>query len=120
MHDSYSGSLTTPPCTEDVTWLISSEILSVSEIGFENVRDVIGFNSRFPQNALGEPNVLQLALSSVPAQEDVADPEEEDDADSEDDEEEAEEEDGTDPQQQPNASEMTAAMASFRPIPAPP
>ena len=75
----YSGSLSTPPCTENVTWLISSEILSVSEIGFENIRDVIGFNSRFPQNALGEPNVLQLALSSVPAQ-DVADLEEGDDA----------------------------------------
>lgn len=58
-------------------WLISSELLTVSEVGFENVRSIIGFNSRFPQNSLGEQNVLQLAQSTVPAEgEDLADPEE--------------------------------------------
>ena len=66
--DRYSGSLTTPPCTENVTWFVSSEILSVSQVGFENARKALGFNSRFPQNTLGEPNVLQLALSEVPVQ----------------------------------------------------
>lgn len=89
-HDRYSGSLTTPPCTENVTWLISSEILTVSEVGFENVRNVIGFNSRFPQNSLGEPNVLQLALEAVSAGgEDVAEPEEGEVPDAEDEDEDA-------------------------------
>ena len=76
-HDRYSGSLTTPPCTEGVIWLISSEVMSVSEVGFENVRSVLGFNARFPQNALDEPNVLALALSAVPAQEEAVEDSEE-------------------------------------------
>ena len=41
----------------------------MSQVGFENARKALGFNSRFPQNTLGEPNVLQLALSEVPVQE---------------------------------------------------
>jgi carbonic anhydrase len=55
------GSLTTPPCTEDVTWLVSQQRLIVTPRTYETVRSVIGFNSRFPQNELGEPNLLQLS-----------------------------------------------------------
>jgi carbonic anhydrase len=54
----YEGSLTTPPCSEGVRWLVSDQKLAIKTSTFNSVRDVIGFNSRFPQGALGEPNAL--------------------------------------------------------------
>lgn len=56
----YSGSLTTPPCSEGVRWLVATQKLQIQTATFERVRSVIGFNSRFPQNTPGQPNVLQL------------------------------------------------------------
>ncbi|KAK4147377.1 alpha carbonic anhydrase [Dichotomopilus funicola] len=58
---SYSGSLTTPPCTEGVRWFVSAARMAIAPETFLKVRDVIGFNSRFPQNKLGEPNILMIS-----------------------------------------------------------
>ncbi|KAK4128030.1 carbonic anhydrase [Parathielavia appendiculata] len=64
----YSGSLTTPPCSEGVSWHVSTARLSVTPTSFAKVRDVIGFNARFPQNTPGQPNILMLsALGSAAA-----------------------------------------------------
>jgi carbonic anhydrase len=49
----YSGSLTTPPCSEGVRWLVSDQKLAISLSSFKAARSVIGFNARFPQNFLG-------------------------------------------------------------------
>ena len=64
----YSGSLTTPPCSEGVSWHVSNARLAVSPATFAKARDVIGFNSRFPQNNPGQPNLLmQSAVGSASA-----------------------------------------------------
>ncbi|RGP79881.1 carbonic anhydrase [Fusarium longipes] len=54
----YEGSLTTPPCSEGVRWLVSDQKLAIKTSTFHSVQSVIGFNSRFPQGAIGEPNAL--------------------------------------------------------------
>ncbi|KAI6376200.1 hypothetical protein MCOR25_002835 [Pyricularia grisea] len=62
---SYSGSLTTPPCSEGVTWLVSTQKLAVSTENFFAMRNVIGFNARFAQNNPGQPNLMSLASAAT-------------------------------------------------------
>ncbi|KAI0153016.1 alpha carbonic anhydrase [Xylariaceae sp. FL1272] len=57
----YSGSLTTPPCAEGLLWVVAVEKLFLTRSTFENVRRVIGFNSRVTQNTPGMPNLLEMA-----------------------------------------------------------
>lgn len=66
MH-SYSGSLTTPPCSEGVNWFVASDTLAVHVDTWKAARDVIGFNSRFAQSAPGEENAITLAAAGVGA-----------------------------------------------------
>ncbi|TLS27736.1 hypothetical protein PpBr36_01208 [Pyricularia pennisetigena] len=62
---SYSGSLTTPPCSEGVRWLVSTQKLAISAENFFSMRNVIGFNARFAQNNPGQPNLMSLATAST-------------------------------------------------------
>ncbi|KAI1080086.1 carbonic anhydrase [Whalleya microplaca] len=57
----YTGSLTTPPCSEGVKWSVATEKLLLSRATYQAARDVVGFNSRYPQGNLGEENLLKIA-----------------------------------------------------------
>jgi carbonic anhydrase len=47
----YSGSLTIPPCTQNVIWTIFKQPISIFNYGFESFRDDLFFESyRGPQN----------------------------------------------------------------------
>ncbi|CAN8101966.1 unnamed protein product [Discula destructiva] len=61
----YSGSLTTPPCSEGVNWNVATDRLMVSVATFKAARDVMGYNARFTQNFPGQDNILSLAAVGV-------------------------------------------------------
>lgn len=58
----YSGSLTTPPCKEGITFLIADQPLPMNPASFNSMKKVLKFNSRFTQGSLGEPNLIEKAL----------------------------------------------------------
>jgi carbonic anhydrase len=61
----YSGSLTTPPCSENVAWFISTEPLPLNVQSYNAVKKVLKFNARYTQNALGQDNLLEVAAKSL-------------------------------------------------------
>ncbi|ORY42184.1 carbonic anhydrase, partial [Rhizoclosmatium globosum] len=46
---SYTGSLTTPPCTEGVLWLVARQPLKISQAQWDKLTKVMPFNSRTTQ-----------------------------------------------------------------------
>lgn len=58
----YDGSLTTPPCTEGVTWLLMTEPVTLSEAQITSLQDVIHENAR-PLQVL---NGRELRIDSTP------------------------------------------------------
>jgi hypothetical protein len=56
----YSGSLTTPPCAEGVTFMIVKDPLDISVADFNSIKSVVKFNSRYIQNSLGDVNMLEV------------------------------------------------------------
>ncbi|KAG6919150.1 hypothetical protein DXG01_008957 [Tephrocybe rancida] len=62
----YGGSLTTPPCTEGITWLVSGVPLDVDVATFNTFKKVIKFNSRYTQNTPGQQNLISFARDNYP------------------------------------------------------
>lgn len=56
----YTGSLTTPPCAEGITFMIAKDPLPIDVNTFNEIKKVVKFNSRFTQNALGGENMAQV------------------------------------------------------------
>ena len=54
----YQGSLTTPPCTETVTWLVLKQPIEVSKVQIARFLEVVGTNAR-PVQALNHRSVLE-------------------------------------------------------------
>ncbi|KAF9257818.1 carbonic anhydrase [Marasmius fiardii PR-910] len=63
----YTGSLTTPPCAEGLTFLVMEKPMALDVKTFNSLKSVIKFNARFAQNPLGEPNVLEIAAVDAAA-----------------------------------------------------
>jgi carbonic anhydrase len=63
----YNGSLTTPPCSQGVDWIISAKPLYIDADTYIRVKDVVKFNSRYTQNTLGQINLLQNAANELNA-----------------------------------------------------
>ncbi|KAJ7362864.1 alpha carbonic anhydrase [Mycena albidolilacea] len=57
----YSGSLTTPPCKEGLTFLVMEEPLALNVKTYNALKAVIKFNARYSQNKLGDVNLLTVA-----------------------------------------------------------
>lgn len=59
----YAGSLTTPPCSETVTWVILAKPAKLSHAQFEAFRDILGNNFR----PLQDPNdrTIRASVSAV-------------------------------------------------------
>jgi carbonic anhydrase len=56
----YTGSLTTPPCAEGVTFLIVKDPLDISVADFNSIKSIVKFNARYIQNAVGTVNMLEV------------------------------------------------------------
>ncbi|KAJ6560004.1 alpha carbonic anhydrase [Mycena capillaripes] len=57
----YVGSLTSPPCTEGVTFLILAKPLPLDVATYNAMKRVLKFNARYTQNILGQRNLLVVA-----------------------------------------------------------
>jgi carbonic anhydrase len=53
-HYRYVGSLTTPPCTEGVRWLVLEEPVTVSDEDIAQFAERIRFNARYVQRRIGQ------------------------------------------------------------------
>lgn len=55
----YSGSLTTPPCSEGVAWNVVGRPLNIDVATYRKVKKVMGYNARYTQSDPGEVNDLE-------------------------------------------------------------
>uniref|UniRef100_A0A8H7TN13 Carbonic anhydrase n=1 Tax=Bionectria ochroleuca TaxID=29856 RepID=A0A8H7TN13_BIOOC len=61
----YSGSLTTPPCSENMLWYVSAEPLTVDQGTYIKAKKIMKFNSRYTQNVPGGMSLLQNSANAI-------------------------------------------------------
>lgn len=61
----YTGSLTTPPCSEGVTFLLVENPLKINVPDYNAIKKVVRFNSRLTQNVLDADNILSVGANSI-------------------------------------------------------
>lgn len=57
----YSGSLTTPPCTQGIAWNVVANPIYIDIATYRAAKGVMGFNSRYTQNTPGQKNLIKHA-----------------------------------------------------------
>ncbi|KAG6852974.1 hypothetical protein C0991_007785 [Blastosporella zonata] len=62
----YQGSLTTPPCYQGITWLVSEKTMDVDVATFKAFKSIMKFNARYPQNTPGQENLITFAKDHYP------------------------------------------------------
>lgn len=55
----YQGSLTTPPCSEIVTWLVLKQLIEISELQIKRFLEIVGTNAR-PIQALNNRTLSEF------------------------------------------------------------
>jgi len=61
----YQGSLTTPPCAEGLTFLVTQQPLPINVATYNAIKKTIKFNARYTQNPPGDNNILALGCDST-------------------------------------------------------
>jgi carbonic anhydrase len=73
----YQGSLTTPPCSEGVAFVVAAHPIPLHVSAYNALKAVMKANARFSQNELGQQNLLEVAsgkLGGLPKGEGVGGP----------------------------------------------
>ncbi|KAM0334307.1 hypothetical protein ACHAQA_001330 [Verticillium albo-atrum] len=61
----YSGSLTTPPCTQGIAWNVVKQPVYIDLANYIKAKSVMKFNSRITQNQPGEINLIENACATL-------------------------------------------------------
>lgn len=61
----YRGSLTTPPCSDGLTFVVVQKPLPLDVDTFNRIKATVKFNARYTQNVPGQDNLLDLGCRSA-------------------------------------------------------
>ncbi|KAK1234637.1 hypothetical protein PQX77_002162 [Marasmius sp. AFHP31] len=61
----YTGSFTTPPCTEGVTFVVSTNPLPIDVDTYNGLKKMLKFNSRYTESAPGRENLLKIVADNI-------------------------------------------------------